>query len=153
MELKKGYPFLPLVDSLFGECLLSTWQYFNKSEESLKSLLLALYSGNEISEVGYTCTKNTEKEILHSKAPDEIRRYLETREYSNVAKALSSIALGTYMEVTHPSLDVVFELLEWILSGFDDIVLLNVLKEFLDGNEIIDEKFITHLKGEYSAKF
>jgi hypothetical protein len=153
MEQKKGHPFLPLVDSLFGECLLSTWQHFNLTEESLQSIIFDNHSTKDKSNKEYTFTKNTDKEILHSQAPDEIRKYIENKEYSNVAKILSAIAIGRYMEVAHPSLDVAFELLEWILSGFDDFVILNVLKAFLDGNEIIDEIFISHLKHEYSVKF
>jgi hypothetical protein len=153
MELKKGYPFLPLVDSLFGECLLSTWLFFNQPEDSLQSILSKQYSNSDLSGGEYICTKNTDKEILHSQAPDEIRRFIGLQEYSNVTKVLSSIATGNYMEVDHPALDVTFELLEWILSGFDDIVILHVLKSFLAENGTIDEKFISHLKAEYSQKF
>lgn len=153
MDSKKGYPFQPLVDSLFGECLLSAWLKAGQSEESLKTLLEKRFLSKEGQEDGFLCSKNTDKELIHASAPNEIRNYISQDNLSAVTKILMDISSGKYIDNSNSALDVSFELLEWILTGFEERYLVYILSDFLDAPEMINLEFIHNIHSAYRKNF
>jgi hypothetical protein len=144
--MKKGYPFLPLVDSMFGECLQKAWVNSNLPISKLETLITSLSTSPE----GFTFTSNATKEILLSQAPAELRTLIQDKDSEAIASLLLELTKGKYENQSSDGLDIAFELMEWLLTGFEDeIKFTEILKVFLGDAPEITDTLITTLRKEY----
>ncbi len=146
---KKPYPFLPFEDSLVGEKILLVWQESHHSEKNLKDHLLKAL---DLTEDQIIFTPNAIKQKLMVSYPTEIRSYIEKGEPGNITNLLLQIAKGKSELNPTPALDITFELMEWILTGFD---LENVLVETfsaLFGTNLTSD-FVDQVRAEYIKEF
>lgn len=80
--------------------------------------------------------------------PTEIRSFIDKKELSKITNLLLQIAKGKSELFPTPALDITFELIEWILTGFDiDDVLVETLSA-LFGTSLTNE-FVDHVRAEY----
>ncbi|EOQ95066.1 hypothetical protein LEP1GSC195_0676 [Leptospira wolbachii serovar Codice str. CDC] len=142
---KKPYPFLPFEDSLVGEKILLVWQESHHSEKNLKDHLLKAL---DLTEEQIVFTPNAIKQKLMVSYPTEIRSFIDKKELSKITNLLLQIAKGKSELFPTPALDITFELIEWILTGFDiDDVLVETLSA-LFGTSLTNE-FVDHVRAEY----
>ncbi|TGM45593.1 VanZ family protein [Leptospira vanthielii] len=142
---KKPYPFLPFEDSLVGEKILFVWQESHHSEKNLKDHLLKAL---ELTENQLVFTPNAIKQKLMVSYPTEIRSFIDKKELSKITNLLLQIAKGKSELFPTPALDITFELIEWILTGFDmDDVLVDTLSA-LFGTSLTNE-FVDQVRAEY----
>lgn len=151
--MKKGYPFLPFVDSLFGECLLDAWEDSGHSKTELDKILIRIFNKSELDDPGFLFTKNAHKELILSQAPDKIRMYIQNGDIQSLAEILSSIGKGEFENQEYPGADICFELLEWIISGFSDEVNLSELLGSIFSDSRFNEALALGIKKHYSNKF
>ncbi|TGK83077.1 VanZ family protein [Leptospira noumeaensis] len=146
---KKPYPFLPFEDSLVGEKILLVWQESNHSEKNLKDNLLKAL---DLTEDQIIFTPNAIKQKLMVSYPTEIRSYIEKGEPRNITNLLLQIARGKSELNPIPALDITFELMEWILTGFDlDDVLVETLSALFGTN--LTNDFVDQVRAEYIKEF
>lgn len=146
---KKPYPFLPFEDSLVGEKILLVWQESHHSEKNLKDHLLKAL---DLHEDRLVFTPNAIKQKLMVSYPTEIRSYIEKAEPSNITNLLLQIAKGKSELYPEPALDITFELIEWILTGFDlDDVIVETLSA-LFGTTLTND-FVDQVRAEYIKEF
>lgn len=146
--MKQGYPFHPLVDSLIGECMIQSWKQSGHSEEELN--LLLKQSIFKAEPVAFSFTPNIKKEILLGQVPHEIRSLIQDRDWKAIAEILRQLGQGNYENQESTGLDVSFELVEWLVSGFDDdINLLEILGNFFLNDPRINIEFVNELKKNY----
>lgn len=142
---KKPYPFLPFEDSLVGEKILFVWQESHHSEKNLKDHLLAALNLNEDQLV---FTPNAVKQKLMVSFPTEIRNLIAENRSSEIPTLLLNIAKGKTTANPDPSVDIAFELIEWLLTGFDlDEVLRETLSLLFGTN--LNLEFLTSVRAEY----
>jgi hypothetical protein len=144
--MQKAFPFLPLADSMFGECLLSAWIHTGYSKESLDSLIQNLSASKD----GFTFTSNANKELLLSQAPSEIRSLIVKKDNKGIAELLVNITHGKFNHQTSNGLDLSFELMEWLMTGFEgEIDFTEILRSFFGGAVTITDSFVVNLRNEY----
>lgn len=142
---KKPYPFLPFEDSLVGEKILFVWQESHHSEKNLKDhLLLSL----DVKEEQLVFTPNAIKQKLMVSYPTEIRNLIAENRTSEIPQLLINIAKGKTPSNPNPSLDITFELIEWLLTGFDLDEVLRETLSLLFGTTLTIE-FLTSVRAEY----
>ncbi|XDD44577.1 VanZ family protein [Leptospira sp. WS60.C2] len=142
---KKPYPFLPFEDSLVGEKILFVWQTSHHSEKNLKNHLLQALN---ITEDQMVFTPNAIKQKLMVSYPTEIRNLINENRTIEIPNLLFAIAQGKTTSNPNPALDITFELIEWLLTGFDlDEVLCETLSR-LFGVALTNE-FLTSVRAEY----
>ncbi|TGL41554.1 VanZ family protein [Leptospira perdikensis] len=146
---KKPYPFLPFEDSLVGEKILLVWQESHHSEKNLKDHLLKAL---DLHEDQLIFTPNAIKQKLMVSYPTEIRSFIEKKELTGITNLLLQIAKGKSELYSEPALDITFELIEWILTGFDlDDVLVETLSA-LFGTALTSD-FVDQVRAEYIKEF
>ncbi|MCB1193223.1 MAG: hypothetical protein H7A23_10310 [Leptospiraceae bacterium] len=139
------YSYNPLGDSLLGELICSVWKGKGRDTEELKQ---AIYS--HLSEGGdFKGTPKGEKQIIMNLLPNRIRKYIEEKNFNKIAKEFTNLLKGRDL-AQKPAIDVAFELLEWILTGFqeDDLVLL-LLPVFFNNRLQFDKELLDELKVSY----
>ncbi|TGK86379.1 VanZ family protein [Leptospira montravelensis] len=142
---KKPYPFLPFEDSLVGEKILLVWQENHHSEKNLKEHLLKAL---DLSEDQVVFTPNAIKQKLMVSYPTEIRKLIEEKKFSQITDLLLTIAKGKSEQYPTPALDITFELLEWILTGFDlDDVIAETLSALFGTS--FTNPFVDQVRAEY----
>ncbi|XDD48471.1 VanZ family protein [Leptospira sp. WS39.C2] len=142
---KKPYPFSPFEDSLVGEKILLVWQDSHHSEKNLKDhLLLAL----NLKEDQLLFTPNGIKQQLMVSYPTEIRKLISENKTSEIPKLLFEIAKGTTTAYSQPAIDICFELIEWLLTGFDLDEILRETISLLFGTTLSIE-FLISVRAEY----
>lgn len=142
---KKPYPFLPFEDSLVGEKILFVWQESHHSEKNLKDhLLLSL----DVKEEQLVFTPNAIKQKLMVSYPTEIRNLIAENRTSEIPQLLINIAKGKTPSNPNPSFDITFELIEWLLTGFDLDEVLRETLSLLFGTTLTIE-FLTSVRAEY----
>ena len=145
MSDKNPYPFNPFVDSLIGEKILFVWKAGHHDEAKLsdslkKNLGLDLFF----------FTPNANKQTLMVRYPTMVRDFLNKSEYDEVGKLLINISKGNLDELQNPALDISFELMEWLLTGFDlDEQLANYLILHFGHSDVIDVSFVNSVRTEY----
>lgn len=149
--MKQGFPFHPLVDSLFGECLLESWIHLNHSEQELNDLLHKSVFGGTGGE--FTFTPNVKKEILLAQVPDSIRRSVQAEDWVSVSRSLLELAGGRMEGQESSGMDVSFELLEWLLSGFESIDFHSILNHFLSQDSRVSRELADQIRITYFSKF
>lgn len=149
---KQGFPFLPFRDSLFGESFHQAWLSLGLSEKELNTLLRNRFLG-EGGHSEFLFTKNTSKELILSEAPDKIRESIQSRNKEDIAGVLFSIGTGTYDHQEYPGLDVCFELLEWIMTGYEEDVDLASVMQSLLGSTAINEDLVDSIRENYAKNF
>ncbi|TGM71973.1 VanZ family protein [Leptospira levettii] len=142
---KKPYPFSPFEDSLVGEKTLLVWQDSHHSEKNLKDhLLMAL----DLREDQLVFTPNAIKQKLMVSYPTEIRNLITNNQTNEIPKLLIAIAKGNTPSNSQPALDICFELIEWLLTGFDLDEVLRETLSLLFGITLSIE-FLTSVRAEY----
>ncbi|MCG6153899.1 VanZ family protein [Leptospira bandrabouensis] len=142
---KKPYPFLPFEDSLVGEKILLVWQESHHSEKNLKEHLLKALG---LTEDQVVFTPNAIKQKLMVSYPTEIRHLIDEKKFSQITVLLLNIAKGKSEQCPTPALDITFELIEWILTGFDlDDVLVETLSELF--GTTLTHAFVDQVRAEY----
>ncbi|ABZ95861.1 Hypothetical protein LBF_4036 [Leptospira biflexa serovar Patoc strain 'Patoc 1 (Ames)'] len=142
---KKPYPFLPFEDSLVGEKILFVWQESHHSEKNLKEHLLKAL---ELKDDQLVFTPNAMKQKLMVSFPTEIRNLIESNRSAEIPNLLMSIAKGKTQLYPQPAVDICFELIEWLLTGFDlDEVLRETLSLLFETTLSLD--FLTSVRTEY----
>jgi hypothetical protein len=145
MSDKTPFPFDPFVDSLLGEKLLLVWKSLHHTEKDLLDSLRI----HVLSQTFYF-TPNASKQTLMVKYPNMIRDYLEKKEFGRIGEMLIGLARGNLSEIQSPHLDVAFELMEWMLTGFDiDKNLAEFLILFFGYPNIINVSFVERVRAEY----
>ncbi|TGL62496.1 VanZ family protein [Leptospira jelokensis] len=146
---KKPYPFLPFEDSLVGEKILIVWQESHHSEKNLKEHLL---SALNLKEDQLVFTPNAVKQKLMVSFPTEIRNLIAENRSSEIPTLLVNIAKGKTTANPDPSVDITFELIEWLLTGFDlDEVLRETLSLLFGTN--LNLEFLISVRAEYFKEF
>lgn len=155
----KPFPFHPLNDSLFGKCMLELWMEENKKESRLLEYIQSRISpsnqecfGNMNGmDNGFYCTSNATKELIYQEVPDTIRKLIKDKNYKDIELTISKIAQGKWENQKYPGLDIAFELLEWLLTGFeeDEVFIrpfLSLFPGFNDQNQIknLKQEFLKH---------
>lgn len=144
--MKKGYPFLPLVDSMFGECLQKVWVQSNLPQDRLDSLISSLSTNPE----GFTFTANATKEMLLSQAPSELRALIQEKNVQAIVDLLLDLTQGHYENQSTGGLDIALELMEWLLTGFDsELDFTAILQAFFSHATEINSEFVSNLRKEY----
>ena len=165
------YPFHPIEDSLFGESFFKVWVDLGMNEKSFFSALQDAFlkesilngwpdSEREVSKAsGFYCTRNSVKEVIFHSVPQKLRRYLQTSDTSSCIQLLKDIGQGNLESQSYPGLDILFEILEWLLTGFED---RSMLEEFLHETfpalferqkECPEYKLICQLEKHYKKNF
>lgn len=139
---KKPFPFDPFVDSLIGEKIL-TLLHNQYTKESLTRLALESL-GIGLDQVCFT--SNVKKQILMVSYPTEIRKRLESNERIYVCDLLFQIAKGSHENP--PALDIALELIEWLLTGFEEDALVSDSLSKIFGIQL-DIDFVNLLRSEY----
>ncbi len=142
---KKPYPFSPFEDSLVGEKILFVWQASHHSEKNLKDHLLHAL-GLGVDQVVFT--PNAMKQKLMVSYPTEIRNLINDNRTNEIPHLLISIAKGNTPSNASPALDITFELIEWLLTGFDLDEVLSETLSLLFGTNLTTE-FLTSVRAEY----
>ncbi|TGK92835.1 VanZ family protein [Leptospira brenneri] len=146
---KKPHPFLPFEDSLVGEKILLVWQESHHSEKNLKDHLLKAL---DLSEDQIVFTPNAIKQKLMVSFPTEIRSLIAKRDLAGITNLLLAIAKGKSDLNQNPAVDITFELIEWILTGFDlDDVLVETLSTLFETR--LTNEFIDQVRAEYIKEF
>lgn len=142
---KKPYPFLPFEDSLVGEKILFVWQESHHSEKNLKEHLLHAL---ELTEDQLVFTPNAIKQKLMVSYPTEIRNLINNNSASEIPNLLIEIAKGKTPSNPTPAVDICFELIEWLLTGFD---LDEILRETLSSlfGTTLSIEFLISVRAEY----
>lgn len=131
---------------MFGECLQKAWANSNLPISKLETLITSLSTSPE----GFTFTSNATKEILLSQAPAELRTLIQDKDSEAIASLLLELTKGKYENQSSDGLDIAFELMEWLLTGFEDeIKFTEILKSFLGEAPEISDTLITTLRKEY----
>ncbi|WP_411821407.1 VanZ family protein [Leptospira sp. 'Mane'] len=148
MNEKKPFPFLPFVDSLFGEKFLQVWIQSGKLEKELTDQLL-----NHFSSDNFYFTPNALKQSIMVRYPEQIRKYIKEKNFSALNQLMIQIGKGTAEGIDKPALDVVFELLEWMITGYEEDGMIANLLVALFGNEgMINESFVVRVREEYQKE-
>lgn len=146
--MKQGYPFQPLVDSLIGECMKKSWMESGHLEEELNLLLKKSIFNTDSDEFNFT--PNIKKEILLGQVPQEIRSMIQVSDWKGIVDVLRQLGQGKYENQESNGLDLSFELIEWLVSGFDDeINLLEIFQNFFLHDPRINDDFTNQLKKNY----
>ncbi|PJZ44168.1 VanZ family protein [Leptospira brenneri] len=146
---KKPHPFLPFEDSLVGEKILLVWQESHHSEKNLKDHLLKAL---DLSEDQIVFTPNAIKQKLMVSFPTEIRSLIAKGDLAGITNLLLAIAKGKSDLNQNPAVDITFELIEWILTGFDlDDVLVETLSTLFETR--LTNEFIDQVRAEYIKEF
>ncbi|MCG9875200.1 MAG: hypothetical protein MH321_10475 [Leptospiraceae bacterium] len=144
--MKKGYPFLPLVDSMFGECLQKVWVQSNLPQDRLVSLISSLSTDPE----GFTFTANATKEMLLSQAPSELRVLIQEKNVQAIVDLLLDLTQGRYENQSTGGIDIALELMEWLLTGFEsELDFTAILQAFFSHAPEINPEFVSNLRKEY----
>ncbi|TGN14539.1 VanZ family protein [Leptospira ilyithenensis] len=148
MNEKKPFPFLPFVDSLFGEKLLQVWIQTGREEKELIHQLAAKFSAEE-----FYFTPNAIKQSIMVRYPEQIRKYINERDFESLNRLIFQIGQGTSEGINKPALDVVFELLEWMITGYeDDQMIVNILVRLFDNEGILNQDFVEKVRAEYQKE-
>jgi hypothetical protein len=124
---KEAFPFDPFQDSLLGEVLLQAWLNLSQDPEILKNYI------TQDNSIKHTFTPNVKKQILMNTLPQEIRRLINLKDNDSILKLMKDLANGRGEFTKERCLDVVFELLEWLWTGFpDESVIMSVIDSLYD---------------------
>jgi hypothetical protein len=129
--MKQPSPFNPLEDNLLGQILCGIYSEKGNLSE-LKNKIQSLIPEGETS---FYFTPRIDKSTLLTVLPDQFRKMHAENNIEGMKVQLN--------ELVHPPdkiirLDVILELLEWVITGLSsDIVSLELLRVLL-GEELID---------------
>jgi hypothetical protein len=145
--MKQVYQYKPLEDSLLGQILKLV---YGKQSTDVSLLEKALESN--LSEGRFfTGTKKSEKQTLLRILPDRFRTYIQKKDISKAIQEFSLLVKGD--KSTEPKIDLALEILEWILSGFEeDEMTMELLKELCNQKVSFDKNFVLALRAEYNAE-
>jgi len=111
---KTPYPFLPFQDSLLGQILFQMHSEKGELQKLKDSLNVYFQNENET----FVFTSRPEKQIYFETFPPKARKWIENRdaesfhlEFQNLLKRRGDLA---------GRMDIVLEIMEWLISGFDE---------------------------------
>jgi hypothetical protein len=146
--VKSEYQYKPLTDSLLGKALSDT---FCKVYQEPSSRLEAAIASHLKEGAFFVGTKKAEKQVLLRILPDQIRKWIKEIRYTEIVEEIVELIQGTTDQP--PKIDVALELIEWLLSGFDeDILIQNLLSELTNRKIQFDLDFIRSLKNTYNEE-
>lgn len=141
-----NYSYNPLGDSLLGELICKVWV---KRGGNAEQLTQAIYSFLKEG-MDFKGTPRGEKQLLMNILPNRIRKYKEQNNFVSIQNELKNLLMGREL-VSKPTPDVAFELLEWILTGFqDDKLVLELLPVVFNDKVKFDSEFLNELKNSYN---
>ncbi|TGN19695.1 VanZ family protein [Leptospira idonii] len=143
MDEKKPFPFDPFADSLLGEKVLIAWLSLGKSETDLKTSLESNLNSKE-----FYFTPNAVKQTVMVRFPEQVRILIGSKDSVGLNRLFSDIISGKASGLGKPALDVALELLEWLLTGFEEDQILSVLLSSVFGKEF-DVSFVEKVRAEY----
>jgi len=145
MLAKDRYPFDPFVDSLLGEKIMVVWKSFAHSPKELIDALLV-----NTKQSSFVFTTNATKQTLMVAYPNQIRVLISEKKYKEIGELLMGLADGSLTESKVASLDLTFELIEWLLTGFDiDEQIVSYFNLLFYKPHIIDVTFVENVRAEY----
>jgi hypothetical protein len=150
--MKKAFPFHPFTDSLFGECLLKAWESQGNSGLELSKLIHQTFLNKpaESEDGGFVFTTNIKKEMILSELPIRIRGWIQEDNLEAVAVTLRDLAKGKYENQETPGLDLAFELLEWLVTGFElDSNIYQIILGFFGSDQRISESLLREVQKNY----
>ena len=141
------FPFKPLEDHFFGHLIGNVWKVTNGDFEKLNRAIHSSLLG-ELQH--YTCTPKGDKIVLMNIYPNQFRKYLELKQYDKLYSEFTKL-ITEKVPSTIPRLDVAFDLLEWIFTGFPEKEEVARQMLFIIANKQISfsEEFWLKLREEY----
>jgi hypothetical protein len=129
------YPFFPLEDSLLGQILYEIYSEKGK----LQNLQSALQKYLKEGKTSFYFTPRTDKSTDLTILPPVFRKYHS----ENNVEAIKT----KFRELLHPPftdirMDVVLELLEWVLTGIASNEISEELLKLLLGDDLVDSELI-----------
>jgi len=147
--VKPEYQYKPLTDSLFGKALSDTFCKVNQEPSLLK--LEAAISSHLKDGHFFVGTKRAEKQVLLRILPDQIRKLIQEIRYTEIVEEIAELIKGNTDQP--PKIDVALELIEWLLSGFDeDVLIQSLLFELTNRQVSFDIQFIQALRETYNEE-
>lgn len=111
---KSPYPFYPFQDSLLGQIL--NQMYSEKGEqENLKNALNAHLVNEEES---FVFTARSEKQIYFETFPPKARKWMEKKDTESFHLEFQSLLKRRGDSAG--KMDIVLEIMEWLISGFEE---------------------------------
>lgn len=141
------FPFKPLEDHFFGFLIGNAWQ---ATSGDLEKLNRAIHSSLVGELKHYTCTPKGDKIVLMNIYPNQFRKYLGAKQYEKLYSEFTKL-ITAKVPNTIPRLDVAFDLLEWIYTGFPEEEQVARKLLFILSNKQISfsEEFWLKLREEY----
>jgi hypothetical protein len=129
------YPFFPLEDSLLGQILCEIYSEKGKLQNLQSALQMYLKEGK----TSFYFTPRTDKSTDLTILPPVFRKYHS----ENNVEAIKN----KFKELLHPPftdirMDVVLELLEWVLTGIASNEISEELLKLLLGDDLVDSELI-----------
>jgi len=144
--MKQNYPFHPLEDSLLGQILLEIFSQRDRAKELQTKISKYLQEG----EPSFYYTPNSIKSTQMSVLPPQFRRLYESGDREAIKTVFTSL-------LEPPAkMDLVLEILEWVITGLaaEDLSLF-LLGELLQDSSLestiyseINEKYLTMIHSE-----
>ncbi|GBF51896.1 hypothetical protein LPTSP4_34340 [Leptospira ryugenii] len=144
---KRPFPFSPFVDSLLGEKILIIAKKHGLSEDFLLSSLKKNLSLPE-----FYFTPNSQKQTLMVRYPNLIRKLIESGDFNGLVDIFLKISKGQTQEFEIPAIDLSFELIEWLLTGFEMKNQIADILNALFGVSEFQESWIEEIWIEYQKE-
>ncbi|MBE7413501.1 MAG: hypothetical protein L6Q54_06865 [Leptospiraceae bacterium] len=144
-----SYAYHPLEDSFFGKLI---GEVLHSNGISREEILNSIHSNLEFPEkkFSFTGTPKADKQIQMSILPVKIRKWISEKKYKEIQDEFRGLAFGKNQE--KPKIDLALEILEWIVSGFEEDELVLELIKILTGHKIpVELNLVESLKSEYET--
>lgn len=111
---KTPYPFYPLQDSLLGQILHQ--MYSAKGEQKQLEDSLKVFFQNETET--FVFTSRPEKQLYFESFPPKARKWIEKKDTESFRSEFQTLLKRK--EEFPGRMDIVLEVMEWLISGFDE---------------------------------
>jgi hypothetical protein len=109
--MKQPFPFHPFEDSLTGNILKDYFEGKGKLEE-----LISIFNSLKNNHPDFYFTPRVEKQTIMDTYPIKLRLYIKNNESIQIIGLLKDLVITP----KYPNLDVLLELLEWFVLGFQE---------------------------------
>ncbi len=147
MSAEKKPVLNPLVDTILGRLICEIWA--EKTESNPQDLSVALYSNFSTQDLKYT--SRSEKEVMMNILAPKFRKLIEAKNVKEIEYLFRQTLFGSSdLSKKIPRVDVCFEILEWLLTGFDeDELILKLVSVTFNDKISFEANFIQKLRVKY----
>jgi len=140
------YPFQFSRDSLLGKLIAEVWNQIGNDASALEDAFLSNLADGE----AFFSTPNVERQVLMNLLPAQFRKHMERAEYIIIGEKIQDLMKGNSHISPVPRADVAFELVEWILTGYEnDDLVLDLVRILFNKKIIFPENFLEKLRAQY----